>query len=100
MNDLKYNQVEFNSEPYWCNKINESNIDYNFIKSSKCVRLFDQNGYDLSPIEILYAKYNLKENLVVHRNENHIAIHKPWFYQEEKIEGYVLNHAMLLERKG
>lgn len=99
MNDLKLNQVDFNPNPYWTNQIPESDIDYNFINSSKCVKLFDQNGYDLSPLEILYAKYNQQE-LTTHRNEKHITIQKQWFFQDEKLVGYVLNHSMIFERKG
>ncbi|GAG56291.1 unnamed protein product, partial [marine sediment metagenome] len=35
-----------------------------------------------------------------HRNQSHQAVYKPWFTQEDKLEGYVLNHSMILERKG
>jgi hypothetical protein len=60
--------------------------------------LFDQNGYDLSPIEQTYAK---KHNT---RAESHretvVALRNPWFIQSYKEEGAVLNHALLFQRKG
>ena len=104
MNDLKVSEVSFDPEPYWYKKIPDQDINHEFIKSPNCVKLFDQNGYDLTELEILYAKYNLsktdKFQVTVHRNEKHLSIQQPWFLQEEKTEGYVLNHAIILERKG
>jgi hypothetical protein len=116
MNDLILNkQAKFNPKIYWEEPIPKELIDYDFIESNKCVKLFDQNGYDLCPLEIEYTKYNLPtcksysteiisgaENLklVVHRNVHHTSIQTPWFKQNSKLEGYVLNHSMLLERKG
>lgn len=101
MNDLINNNPKFNSNPYWTNPIPKNDIDkyLNFLSSNECVYLFDQNGYDLSPIEILYSKYN-NTDLTVHRNEKHYSIQKPWFSQNNKVCGYVLNHSMILERKG
>ena len=99
MNDLHEETSLFNSSPYWCNPIPDDYIDYDFFESNKCVKLFDQNGFDLCPTEIEYAKYN-NVSTTVHRNINHISIQKPWFTQKEKLSGYVLNHSMLLERKG
>jgi hypothetical protein len=97
MNDLIINEVEFDENPYWSNKID--NVDANFIKSSECMKLFDQNGYDLCPLEIIYSRFN-RVNLTQHRNMTHLSIKKEWISQKEKISGYVLNHSMLFERKG
>jgi hypothetical protein len=60
--------------------------------------LFDQNGYDLSPLEQTYAK---KHNVRIgsHR-ETVVALRKAWFTQPYKKEGAVLNHALLFQRKG
>jgi len=60
--------------------------------------LFDQNGYDLCHVEILYAKENLTP-YATHRS--HIeTIKSTWFTQSYKKSGAVLNHGLLFERKG
>ena len=101
MNDLKNNYPNFNPNPYWTNPIPADEIENNknFYLSNECVKLFDQNGYDLSPIEIIYAKYN-HVDLTIHRNEKHYSLQKVWFSQENKTSGYVLNHSLIFERKG
>lgn len=98
-NDLIINDVKINDDGYWKIKIPEGYIEDEFIRSSKCVNLFDQNGYDLCPLEMLYAKFN-DQDITEHRNFNHNCIKKKWITQEEKMSGYVLNHSMILERKG
>jgi hypothetical protein len=98
-NDLINTYPIFNENPCWENPIPSEFIDYDFVESNKCTRLFDQNGYDLSPIEIEYAKYN-QTPLTIHRNVKHYSIQNSWFTQPPKLEGYVLNHSMILERKG
>jgi hypothetical protein len=74
-------------------------IDINFIKSINSTRYFDQNGYDLCPLEQLYAHINSDVELTKYRDIR-VSIHKPWFSQPDKLSGYVLNHSMILERKG
>jgi hypothetical protein len=100
MNDLKINDsIQFDSSSSWNNSIPLEFVDMNFIGSSECIKSFDQNGYDLCPLEQLYAKYNCDVDLTKYRNVR-VSIHKPWFEQDKKLSGYVLNHSMLLERKG
>lgn len=60
--------------------------------------LFDQNGYDLTPLEQHFA-YGNKVKPKKHR-EHLRAIKQDWFTQADKIEGAVLNHSLLFERKG
>ena len=60
--------------------------------------LFDQNGYDLTVLEQRYAEVN-DARPQQHRSHR-VAIKQPWFTQEEKLEGAVLNHSLLFERKG
>lgn len=60
--------------------------------------LFDQNGYDLTVLEQRYAEVN-DARPRQHRSHR-VAIKQPWFTQEEKLEGAVLNHSLLFERKG
>jgi hypothetical protein len=67
------------------------------IPGPEMVELFDQNGYRLTHLEVLYGEAN-HQLPVAHRNE--LCIKKTWFEQEEKTTGAVLNHAALFERKG
>lgn len=60
--------------------------------------LFDQNGYDLTDLEQCYAVANLTP-FHAHREHRH-ALKAPWFTQPEQVEGAVLNHSLLFERKG
>lgn len=62
------------------------------------VHLFDQNGYDLTPIEIMYSEVNQGAHSM-HRNHAHIALKQEWFTQCEKTHGAVINHALIFERK-
>lgn len=63
------------------------------------VELFDQSGYDLSPLEKLYATQN-GQRFCTHRQHRH-AIRSIWLASPPtKNEGAVLNHALLFERKG
>ena len=61
------------------------------------LELFDQNGYDLTELEKMYAKVNLTETQS-HRSHR-TAIKQPWFDQYDKLEGAILNHSLLFERK-
>jgi hypothetical protein len=96
-NDLILNDSIFDLEPVWSNPIPD--LDEKFIKSTACVRNFDQNGYDLTPLEQLFAKYNCSIDLTAYRGVR-VFVYKSWFLQADKLSGYVLNHSMLLERKG
>ena len=42
------------------------------------VELFDQNGYDLTKLEQMYAVAN-GFDLTVHRNKDHITLRQDWF---------------------
>lgn len=99
LNDLILVDSSFNSDPCWTKPIPEGLIDMNFIKSSETTRYFDQNGYDLCPLEQLYAQFNSDVDLTKYRDVR-VSVHKPWFTQSDKLTGYVLNHSMILERKG
>lgn len=98
MNDLWRSNSFFDPAPTWDRPLEEE-PDEKFLKSTKCVKYFDQNGYDLCPLEREFAKVNCDVDLTAYKGV-HISIHRPWYHQEEKTSGYVLNHSMLLERKG
>jgi hypothetical protein len=83
---------QFNIQGYWTNPI------YNITPTKKDLTLFDQNGYDLTDLEKHYARTNLTE-IFSHRSHR-TAIKQDWFTQEDSIEGSVLNHSCIFERKG
>ncbi len=103
-NDLYWVESHFDPAPCWTKPVPDNLLEdgFNgFMSSSECVKSFDQNGYDLCPLEQLYAKTNMEPELdFTHYRGFRTSIHKPWFSQEEKLSGYVINHSMLLERKG
>jgi hypothetical protein len=84
----------FNPDPYFRNP-----IDQEFLPSTEQTELFDQNGYDLTPLEKLYAEANGQVGQW-HR-PNHYALKSDWFVDEQNsVTGAHINHALLFERKG
>lgn len=56
---------------------------------------FDQNGYDLTKLEQMFNQST------PFRNDCHHSLSKPWYVQEEiPRSGCMLNHAIILQRKG
>lgn len=92
MIDLRITNNELDSNPYWSQA-----LDKIFPPLACDIALFDQNGYDLSELEKRYAAANLA-NISLHR-EHRTALKQDWLTQPEKIEGAVLNHSLLFERK-
>ena len=92
MSNLTITSNEFDPNPHWSNPITSTKRLHYYTSD-----LFDQNGYDLSPIEQLYARRNdaRVETHRVHR----LVLRKAWMEQTFKEEGAVLNHALLFERK-
>lgn len=86
---------KFEENGYWTNPVEK--IVY--LPTAEDVALFDQNGYDLTDLEKHYAYSNWSKPKK-HR-EHRVALKQPWFVQElPVIEGAVLNHSLLFERKG
>ena len=82
-----------NPNGYWTNPI----AKLVFIPTASDLDLFDQNGYDLTELEKHYASSNMA-GIDSHRCHR-TALKKPWFDQTIKLEGAVLNHSLLFERK-
>ncbi len=61
-----------------------------------CMEYFDQNGYDLTPLEERYA---LANGFPVRNMRWRRAVYKDWFTCDSTT-GVHLNHACLFERKG
>ena len=92
---LKNTKEEFNSKGYW-----ELPIDsLMFVPLAEDFAMFDQTGYDLTPIERRFAWSNNCRYVgeQAHRN----AIRKDWLIPKSQItENANLNHSHLFERKG
>lgn len=93
MLDLKVTDNTLNSNGYWSNPI----AKLLYIPTVEDLALFDQNGYDLTPLEIHFAYGNYTKPKT-HR-EHIRALKTDWIVQSNKIEGAVLNHSLLFERK-
>lgn len=85
---------KFDPTPYWTKPIK----DAYFFPRPFHVDLFDQNGYDLTLLEQVYASFN--GGPVLEHRAHRAALKKPWFLQAIKLEGAILNHSLLFERKG
>ena len=69
-----------------------------YIASYDDVAIFDQNGYDMCPVELQYAiKHKL---LPSNHRASHIALRYEWMSQEDVTDGAHINHCNLFERKG
>ena len=86
---------QFNTDPYWCERIKSIFA----CPPKEVVEMFDQNGYDLTKLEQLYAVAN---NAITtkHRNSEHITLRQPWFTSDDTESGPHINHAYMFERKG
>jgi len=91
--DLTITPNQFDTSGHWHRAILNPAIP-----SADAVDLFDQNGYDLTVLERLYANANMTPT-ASHRSHR-TAIKQAWFVQQPKLEGAVLNHSLLFERKG
>jgi len=93
MLDLKVTDNTLNSNGYWSNSI----AKLLYIPTMEDLSLFDQNGYDLTALEqhFAYGNYTKPKR---HR-EHRFALKNDWIVQQHKIEGAVLNHSLLFERK-
>ena len=68
-----------------------------YLPTPEDLDLFDQNGYDLTVLEQHFAYGNYVKPK---RHREHIrAVKQDWFTQLDRVEGAVLNHSLLFERK-
>ena len=87
---------QFNPNPFWEKPI-EGDVN---APSNELVELFDQNGYDLTVLEQIYAEAN-QAKTTMHRNSKHITLRQTWFSDDApKTSGANINHAVMFERKG
>ena len=84
---------QLTSNGYWSNPIDK----LLFIPVPDDLALFDQNGYDLTILEQHFAASN--DSITKKHRSHRVALKQDWFVQDQKIEGAVLNHSLLFERK-
>lgn len=90
---LRLTDNKLDSNGYWDKPV--AKIVY--LPTAEDLDLFDQNGYDLTVLEQHFAYGNWSKPK---RHREHIrALKQDWFTQEDRIEGAVLNHSLLFERK-
>lgn len=94
MSSVVITDNKFNPNGYW-DKTVEKVL---FIPTIQDLALFDQNGYDLTDLEKHYAYSNWSKPK--RHREHRVALKETWFEQEPCLEGAVLNHSLLFERKG
>ena len=90
MKDLVLTENKFDPNGYWSEPVGK----LLFLPTHEDLDLFDQNGYDLTVLE----QHFMSTNAQAHR-AHRSALKKPWFKQPLKVEGAVLNHSLLFERK-
>lgn len=93
MSYIDLSDHQFTPNGYWNRPLESSNPPI-----ARELALFDQNGYDLTDLEQRYAEVNCV--LAKAHREHRRALKSPWFTQPERVEGAVLNHSLLFERKG
>jgi hypothetical protein len=91
--DLTVTPNQFDSQGFWHCAVLDP-----VAPTADMVDLFDQNGYDLTELERMYASANMTAT-ASHRSHR-TAIKQAWFVQSPKLEGAILNHSLLFERKG
>ena len=84
---------QFNPNGYWDKPVEK----LVYLPTPEDLELFDQNGYDLTPLEKHYAYSNFAKPKK-HRDHIH-AIKFDWLVQDTRYEGAILNHSLLFERK-
>jgi hypothetical protein len=90
---LQLTDNKLNPNGYWSKPMDKMV----FIPLAEDIALFDQNGYDLTILEQHFAFSNDAEAFK-HRSHR-TALKQAWFTQKHKVEGAVLNHSLLFERK-
>jgi hypothetical protein len=94
MSNVIITDSKFDANGYWDKPVEK--IVY--LPTAEDVALFDQNGYDLTDLEKHYAYSNW--NKPKKHREHRTALKQSWFVQDYTVEGAVLNHSLLFERKG
>lgn len=82
---------QFDKQPCWFLPV------FNLIPTADMFDSFDQNGYDMSPIEQKYAAIHDRKTTDVRWR---VALADDWFDYDRDVVGAHINHAQLYQRKG
>lgn len=88
---------KFNSQGYWTKAIPIHSCTWTKAPTAEYIDLFDQNGYDLTELECLYAVAN---NAITKNHRYKKVLKTDWLQQIDSTTNAVLNHSFLFERKG
>jgi hypothetical protein len=94
---LNVTENKFNPIAFWSKPIPEYQCPWILAPSRKYTEIFDQNGYDLTELECLYATAN---NAITVNHRYKKALKTDWISQSYTPSMAVLNHSFLFERKG
>lgn len=90
---VKLTANQLNPNGYWDKPIGKML----YIPLAEDLDLFDQNGYDLTILEQHFAQTN--DVRPKEHRKHRMAIKQEWFTQDKQVDGAVLNHSLLFERK-
>ena len=93
--ELHVTKHQFDPRPCWTERIKTIFA----CPPKEAVELFDQNGYDLTRLEQMYAVANGRYT-TKHRDREHITLRNTWFEDRRPQDGAHINHAVMFERKG
>ena len=72
-------------------------IDLGFVPSKQLINNFDQSGYSLSKLEIMYHK---KNGVLLDESGSGVSSRRYWYHEDPaKLEGAILNHGYLFQRR-
>jgi hypothetical protein len=89
---LQQSSYTLDSNGFW-----DRALDITNTPDLSTLEFFDQSGYALSSLELLYAEAN---DAFINPNREKQGIYKPWILLDNKTSGVHVNHSWLLERKG
>lgn len=75
----------------------EIGVPSDYMETDSWARCFDNDGFELTKLEqMFYAA----EGFPVRDRLNHMACQRDWMEQRAMHDGFILDHALVLERKG
>lgn len=92
---IKATTERYYTNGYWTEPLD---LELHLLPDASTVRLFDQDGYRLTTLETYYSIVN-NQSYTLFGDQR--VVMKPWHeVTEDKLTGAILNHSILLERKG
>jgi len=89
---FKQSSYKHDPKQYWVWPIKEKSFP-----GLESIKFFDQSGYALCTLELMYAIAN---HSYLNANREKQGVYMPWIELDNKIEGPHINHSWIMERKG